>query len=71
MESKIYNILKTIEHGNVIYSRLLGKNEKEIDSSLLDENHKIVKFRSLHGEEITIYQRKISADNTKICQKTA
>ena len=71
MESKIYNILKTIEDGNVIYSRLLGKDEKEVDSSLLDENHKIVKFSSLHGEEITIYQRIISAENTKIRQKTA
>ena len=71
MESNIYNILKTIEDGNVIYSRLLGKDEKEIDSSLLDENHKIVKIRSLHGEEITIYQRKKSAENTEICEKTA
>ena len=58
---KNYNILKTIEDGNVIYSRLVGKDEKEVDSSLLDENHKIVKIRSLRGEEITLYQIKISA----------
>ena len=58
---KNYNILKTIEDGNVIYSRLVGKDEKEIDSSLLDENHKIVKIRCLNDEERTLNQIKITA----------
>ena len=58
---KIYNILKTIEDGNIMYSRLLGKDEKPVDSSLLDENHKIVKIRCLNGEERTLYQIKITA----------
>ena len=56
MESKIYNIIKTIEDGNIVYSRILGKDEKQIDSSLLDENHRIVKILSLHGEELIMYQ---------------
>ena len=56
MNSKSYNIIKTMEDGNVVYSRILGKDEKPIDSSLLDENHRIVKIRSLHGEEMTMYQ---------------
>jgi len=58
---KNYNILKTIEDGNAIYSRLVEKDEKEVDRSLLDENHKIVKIRCLNGEERTLYQIKITA----------
>ena len=56
METKSYNIIKTIENGNIVYSRILGKDEKIIDSSLLDENHRIIKIRSLHGEELIMYQ---------------
>ena len=58
MEDKnFFNILKTVEDGRVVYSRLLGKDEKQVDSRLLDENHKIVKMRSLHGEEMIMYIR--------------
>ena len=53
---KSYNILKTIEDGNIIYSRILGKDEKEINSNLLDENHRIKKVISIHGKEMIMYQ---------------
>ena len=58
MEDKnFFNILKTVEDGRVVYSRLLGKDEKQVDTRLLDDNHKIVKMRSLHGEEMIMYIR--------------
>ena len=56
MNSKCYNIIKTIENGNIVYSRILGKDEKQVDSSLLDDNHIIVKIQSIYGDEMTMYQ---------------
>ena len=47
-----YNILKYEKNGFTVYSRVLGKYEKQIDESLLDEQHTITKIESIHGNEI-------------------
>ena len=69
-----YNILKYEKNGFTVYSRVLGKYDrdntlrsifsiessrlgadalkKQIDESLLDEQHTITKIESIHGNEI-------------------